>query len=140
MYFIVNLKMEKPMLCCCFIWIVFIELNFTVAFLLIRKTWDDQFTGKVGGWGIWRNGVGDPIDEGGGGNFWNGGVDTPLRTMLRFRICMVSFWKENHLTYCANSADNFLCLYAYKRYSYKKTCKLEGKVNFKQRENKLINE
>ena len=28
---------------------VFIELNFTVAFLLLRKTWDDQFTGKVGG-------------------------------------------------------------------------------------------
>ena len=30
-----------------FSWIVFIELNFTVAFLLIRKTWDDQFAGKV---------------------------------------------------------------------------------------------
>ena len=27
-----------------------IELNFTVAFLLIRKTWDDQFVSKV--WGI----------------------------------------------------------------------------------------
>ena len=48
MYFRVNLKMEKPMLCCCFTWIVFIELNFTVAFLLIRKTWDDRFTGKMG--------------------------------------------------------------------------------------------
>ena len=50
MYFRVNLKMKKPTLCCCFTWIVFIELNFTVAFLLIRKTWDDQFVGKV--WGI----------------------------------------------------------------------------------------
>ena len=49
MYFIVNLKMEKPMLCFCFTRIVFIELNFTVAFLLIRKTWDDQFTGEVEG-------------------------------------------------------------------------------------------
>ena len=36
-YFRVNLKMKKPTLCCCFTWIVFIELNFTVAFLLIRK-------------------------------------------------------------------------------------------------------
>ena len=31
---------------------VFIELNFTVAFLLIRKTYDDGFAGKIGGWGI----------------------------------------------------------------------------------------
>ena len=42
MYFRVNLKMKKPMLCCCFTWIVFIELNFTVAFLLIRKIWDER--------------------------------------------------------------------------------------------------
>ena len=33
--------MVKPVLCCCFTWIVFIELDFTVAILLIRKTWDD---------------------------------------------------------------------------------------------------
>ena len=45
------------MLCFCFTWIVFIELNFTVAFLLMRKSWDDQFAGKVGEWGILRNGV-----------------------------------------------------------------------------------
>ena len=38
-YFRVNLKMKKPMLRCCFTWIVFIKLNFTVALLLIRKTW-----------------------------------------------------------------------------------------------------
>ena len=31
--------------------------NFTVAFLLIRKSWDDQFAGKVVEWGILRNGV-----------------------------------------------------------------------------------
>ena len=37
-----------------------IELNFTVAFLLIRKTLDDKFAGKV--WGIrdfkkWEGGI-----------------------------------------------------------------------------------
>ena len=53
------------MLCCCFTWIVFSELNFTVAFLLIRKTRDDQFTGKVGGWGILR--IGWMILKWGGG-------------------------------------------------------------------------
>ena len=72
MYFRVNLKMEKPVLCCCFTWIVLIELNFTVAFLLIRKTWDDQFIVKVGVWGILKN----------GGMILKWGVDTPLRTML----------------------------------------------------------
>ena len=51
MYFRVNLKMKKVMLCCCFTWIAFIEFNFTVAFLLIRKTWEDRFSGKVGVWG-----------------------------------------------------------------------------------------
>ena len=56
MYFRANLKMKKPTLCSCFTWIVFIELNFTVAFLLIRKTWDDRFDGKVGRWGFLRNG------------------------------------------------------------------------------------
>ena len=39
MHFKVNVRMKKPTLCCCFIWIIFIELNFTVALLLIRKTW-----------------------------------------------------------------------------------------------------
>ena len=48
MYFRVNLRMKKPTLYCCFTWIVFIELTFTVAFLLI----DDRFAGKVGRWGI----------------------------------------------------------------------------------------
>ena len=57
MYYRVNLKMKKPKLCC-FKLIVFIELNFTVSFLLIRKTWDDQFGGKVGGQGISKNGGG----------------------------------------------------------------------------------
>ena len=37
MHFRVNLKMKQPTLCCCFMRIVFIELNFTVAFLLIGK-------------------------------------------------------------------------------------------------------
>ena len=56
MHFRVNSEMKKPTLCFCFTWIVFIELNFTVALLLIRKTWDDRFVGKVGGWEILRNG------------------------------------------------------------------------------------
>ena len=47
MYFTVNLKMKKPTLCCYFPWILLIELNFTVEFLVIRKTWDDPFAGKV---------------------------------------------------------------------------------------------
>ena len=49
MYFRVNLKTKKPTLCYCFKWIVFIELNFTVGFLLTRKTLDARFAGKVGG-------------------------------------------------------------------------------------------
>ena len=49
MYFRVNSKMKKLTLCCYFPWIVFIRLNFTVASLFIRKTWDDRFAGQVGG-------------------------------------------------------------------------------------------
>ena len=48
----VNLKMKKTTLSCCFTWLVFIELNFTVAFLLIRKTWDVRFVVKVGDGGF----------------------------------------------------------------------------------------
>ena len=64
MYFRVNLKMKKPTLCCCFTWIVFIELNFTVAFLLIRKTWDDGFAREMEGMGDFKNGRGDPSNGG----------------------------------------------------------------------------
>ena len=71
MYFRVNLKMKKQMLCCCFKWIVVIELNFTVAFLLIRKTWNDWFAGKVGmgNFKKWRDpsNEGNDFDMGGGG-------------------------------------------------------------------------
>ena len=45
MYFKVNLKMKKPALLFC---MDSIEINFTVAFLLKRKTWEDRFAGKVG--------------------------------------------------------------------------------------------
>ena len=59
MCFRVNLKMNKPVLCCCFTWIVFLERNFTVAILLlIRKTWDDGFASKAGKFGILSNGEG----------------------------------------------------------------------------------
>ena len=47
--------MKKPTLCCCFAWIVFIELNFTVAFLLIRETWEDRFSSEAKGWQILKN-------------------------------------------------------------------------------------
>ena len=55
--------MKKPTLCCWFTWIVFIELNFTVAFPSIRKTWNDRFVTKVGAWEILKNGR----DPGNGG-------------------------------------------------------------------------
>ena len=55
MYFRVNLKMKKPMSSCCFTWILSFELNFTAAFMLIRKTWDYRFANKVGEWGIFKN-------------------------------------------------------------------------------------
>ena len=61
--------MKKPTLCCCFTCcfvVLFVELNHTVASFLIRKTWEDQFACKVGGWGILRNGgiliMGDDFD------------------------------------------------------------------------------
>ena len=49
MNFRVKLKIEKSTSCCCFTLIVFIEL---IAFLLIRKTWDDRFADKLGDGGF----------------------------------------------------------------------------------------
>ena len=69
-YFRVNLKMKKPTLCYCFTWILFIEVNFTIASVLIRKTWNDWFDSKIRGWGILRNGgilvMGYDFEMGGG--------------------------------------------------------------------------
>ena len=62
MYFI-NVKMKKPSLCYCFTWIIFIELNFTVVFLVIRKTWEDRFAGKMCVWEILQD-RGDPNNGG----------------------------------------------------------------------------
>ena len=73
-----NLKIKKPTLFCYFTFIVFIELNFTVAFLLVRKTWDDQFADKVGGMGDFKKCGGYPSN---GGIILEWGVDTPLQTM-----------------------------------------------------------
>ena len=71
-----NLKMKKPALCCCFIRIVLIELNFTVAFLSIRKTSNGLFVGEVTGeWGILRN-RGMILKSRG-----RDGANTPLQTM-----------------------------------------------------------
>ena len=71
--------MKKPKLCCCFTWIVFIELNFAVTFLLIRKTWDYRFASKVGGWGILRNWW----DPSYGGMILKWRVDNRLWTMFK---------------------------------------------------------
>ena len=79
MYFRVNLKLNKPTLCC-FTWIVFIEVDFTVAFLLIRKTWDKQFVGKMGGWEISGNRR-HPSNWRGGDDFDIGGVEISLWTI-----------------------------------------------------------
>ena len=73
-----NLKMKKPTLCYCFTLIVFIERNFTVAFLL-RKTWDDLFAGTVEGMGDFKK-WGDPSNGGvvlkwGGGGGWHPFMD-----------------------------------------------------------------
>ena len=65
MHFKVNLKMKKPT-CCCFTWTVFIELNFTDAYMLIRKTWDDRFAVKVGDRGF-QELEGILVSGGGGG-------------------------------------------------------------------------
>ena len=54
-YFRVNVKMKKPTLCFCFTGIVFNELNLTVSFLLIRKTWDANLLVRCGDGGILRN-------------------------------------------------------------------------------------
>ena len=39
--------MKKSTLCSCFTWIAFVELNFTAAFLLIKKTLDVRFVGNI---------------------------------------------------------------------------------------------
>ena len=97
MYLRVNLKMKNPTLCCCFTWIVFIESDFAVAFLSIRKAWDDQFAGKMGGWGILKNGgiliMGSNFEMG-------GGVGTPLWTVFlyaKLRAIYLYFYKLSYM-------------------------------------------
>ena len=58
------------------------NLNFTVAFLLTSKTWDDQFAGKVGGgWVISINWEGILVMGNDSEKRGGGGGDTLLRTM-----------------------------------------------------------
>ena len=73
--------MKKQTLCSCFTWITFIEINFTVLFLLIRKLGRADLPvrwgmGNFKKWGdlVMRRMI---LKKGGGG-----GVDTPLWTML----------------------------------------------------------
>ena len=63
MYFRMNLKMKKPTLCCCFTWIVFIKLNFTVALLLISNTWMTDLPVRCGGWRILNGGILVMVDD-----------------------------------------------------------------------------
>ena len=74
MYFRVNLKRINPTLCCCFTWIVFIELNFTVEMADFPLRW--------GNWGILRNG--GILVIGGVDDFERGRrFDKPLWTMRK---------------------------------------------------------
>ena len=61
MYFRVNLKMKKPTICCCFTWIVFIEHNFTVAFLLIKKYGNNHAKTSVSSWQYHKDDLNDNI-------------------------------------------------------------------------------
>ena len=103
MYFRVNLKMKESRFCCCFRWIVFIEINFTVAFQLIMKTWDNRFVGKIGWWGILRNGVG-------------GGVDTPLRTMSKNQDLESEFLFFNCMYLSKSSTKKMIIFIIFKNY------------------------
>ena len=97
MYFRVNLKWKSQWKCCCFTWIVFTELNFTVAILLIRKTWGDQFSGKVGGVG---GGGGGMEDFKKWGDPSSGGGVTPLYRLFNF----IKFFAD---TFCRNLSEIF---------------------------------
>ena len=55
---------------------VFIKFDFTVEFMLIRKTWDSPFVGKGSGW-VWEMGEGGEVR--GGWNPSKKGVDITLR-------------------------------------------------------------
>ena len=103
MYFRVNLKMKESRFCCCFRWIVFIEINFTVAFQLIMKTWDNRFVGKIGWWGILRNGVGR-------------GVDTPLRTMNKNQDLESEFLFFNCMYLSKSSTKKMIIFIIFKNY------------------------
>ena len=103
MYFRVNLKMKEPRFCCCFRWIVFIEINFTVAFQLVMKTWDSRFVGYRGWWGIWRNGVGV-------------GVDTPLRTMNKNQDLEGEFLFFNRMYLSKSSTKEMIICIIFKKY------------------------
>ena len=61
---------------------VFGKVNFTVTFLLIKKTWDGWFAGKVGGWEILRNGGGGRGGGEGRGGGWYPFTDYGINTAL----------------------------------------------------------
>ena len=106
MYLRVNLKMKKPTVCCCFSWIVFIELNFTFAFLLKRTTWDDRFASKLGGGNFKK--WGDPSN--GGDHFLKWGLIPLYRLCLLPQIPAFSqkdVFRQIHLIFRKNHSSQF---------------------------------
>ena len=85
MYFRVNLKMKMPT-CCYSIWIASIELNFTVAFLLIRKTWDGSFVGNSVHPSPFLPGVRGGLLGDGGMTFFNGYFSFYIKNKLKSEI------------------------------------------------------
>ena len=77
-----ELEMKNPMLCCCFTWIVFLELNFTFVFPLIKKNRGDRFAGKVTDWRILRR------------DLSNGWDDFEMRELIPcYRLCGRNFFE-----------------------------------------------
>ena len=77
-----------------FTWIAFIELNFTVTFLLIRKIWDDQFASKLG------KGIGSFQKWGGGP------LEMPLYGLCLIFMFMLVLW-GNFIFFFLYLVDNF---------------------------------
>ena len=89
---------------CCFTWIIDIELNFTVAFLLIRKTWDGRFAGKVRGMGDFKKWAepshgGDGLERGGWDLFTDYGSSCP--EVFCKKVTLKSFPKIPYGNTCA---------------------------------------
>ena len=68
--------------CYYFTWIIFVELNFKFAFLLIRKAWSGRFVNKVWGMGNFKKW----LDPSNGGMVLKWGVLIPLYGLWTYRM------------------------------------------------------